>query len=181
MLRAEARAKELRQVRHDAETGADTGGITPEEEAAFEALVAVFDEPAAEPQRPKDDTGAADPGASYRGVDLTLIRKPPTAGPAGPTTRSGPRDWSAADEADEAFVPPEPMPMPEVDTATKFAWVAVLGGPALLLFLAVFEPDELTGWPAVLGVLLFVGGFITLVTRMRDNDEDDDNDDGAVV
>ncbi len=64
----------------------------------------------------------------------------------------------------------------------KFAWLAVLGGPALLLVDAVVW-REISGWPAWVGITAFLGGFVTLVARMKDRDEDEpeDPDHGAVV
>ncbi|MBW1601660.1 hypothetical protein JJV70_05950 [Streptomyces sp. JJ66] len=97
---------------------------------------------------------------------------------------AGPRDWKAAEpSADEDhFIPPEPPPLPRPDTTTKFAWLAVLGGPALLLAAVLLQWD-FTWWISVLGVGGFLGGFATLVTRLRDGDEDDWDDPGrgAVV
>ncbi|MFE1290126.1 hypothetical protein [Streptomyces sp. NPDC058751] len=101
----------------------------------------------------------------------------------------GPRDYHAPepseddfDEDDEGhFVPPEPPPLPAADTTAKFAWLGVLGGPALLL-LAVLLGWDMTWWLTTLGIGGFLGGFATLVTRMKDDDEDhDDPGRGAVV
>ncbi len=76
---------------------------------------------------------------------------------------------------------PEPPPLPEADTTTRFAWVAVLGGP-LLLLLAVLLDWDMTWWLTTLGVGGFLGGFATLVVRMNDGDEDEDDPGrGAVV
>jgi hypothetical protein len=87
---------------------------------------------------------------------------------------SGPRDWEAAEDEDEGhFVPPEPPPLPQTDLTTKLAWVAVLGGP-LLLIGAVLLQTEMTWWLATLGIGGFLGGFGTLVARMRDDDDDDE-------
>ncbi|WEB43034.1 hypothetical protein MOV08_29755 [Streptomyces yunnanensis] len=102
----------------------------------------------------------------------------------------GPRDWTPEkpsdddfDETDEGhFTPPEPPPLPQADTTTKFAWIAVLGGPLLLLGMVVFQ-QPLTWWAAVLGIGGFLGGLATLFARMA-NDRDDDDDmpgGGAVV
>jgi hypothetical protein len=99
----------------------------------------------------------------------------------GPVT--GPRDWEAAeDEEDDHFVPPEPPPLPQTDLTTKLAWVAVLGGP-LLLIGAVLLQFEMTWWLATLGIGGFLGGFGTLVARMRDDEDDEwpDPGSGAVV
>ncbi|MER6145552.1 hypothetical protein ABT174_36970 [Streptomyces sparsogenes] len=101
----------------------------------------------------------------------------------------GPRDWEPAepsdddfDETDEGhFVPPEPPPLPESDTTARFAWLGVLGGPLLLLGVVLFQV-ELTWWITTLGVGGFLGGFTTLVLRMKDDDEEDDDPGrGAVV
>jgi hypothetical protein len=102
----------------------------------------------------------------------------------------GPRDWSGAepsdddfDETDEGhFTPPEPPPLPKADTTTKFAWLAVLGGPLLLVAMVIFQ-QPVTWWITVLGIGGFLGGFATLVARMKNDDEDDDHlpGGGAVV
>ncbi|MFE6486011.1 hypothetical protein ACFVGN_24195 [Streptomyces sp. NPDC057757] len=102
---------------------------------------------------------------------------------------SGPRDFRSPepteddfDEDDEGhFVPPEPPPLPAADTTAKFAWLAVLGGPVLLL-LAILLGWDMTWWLATLGIGGFLGGFATLVTRMKSDDEDEDDPGrGAVV
>ncbi|MFD7666716.1 hypothetical protein [Streptomyces sp. NPDC059788] len=102
----------------------------------------------------------------------------------------GPRDWSAAeasdddlDDTDEGhFVPPEPPPLPSADVTAKFAWLAVLGGP-LLLVLMVLLQQPVTWWITLLGIGGFLGGFATLVARMKHDDEDDEDlpGGGAVV
>ncbi|MFB7500628.1 hypothetical protein ACFC09_39140 [Streptomyces sp. NPDC056161] len=120
-----------------------------------------------------------------------------TKGPAGPLGGSvsfapgvgGPRDYSPPepsdsdfDEDDEGhFVPPEPPPLPATDTTARFAWLGVVGGPILLL-VAVLLGWDMTWWLATVGIGGFLGGFVTLVTRMRtDDDENDDPERGAVV
>ncbi len=102
----------------------------------------------------------------------------------------GPRDWSPAEPSDDDFdasdeghfVPPEPPPLPHADTTARFAWLAVFGGPLLLLLMVVLR-QEITWWIATLGVGGFLGGFATLVARMRDDEDEEDEDPGrgAVV
>ncbi|MFJ5800397.1 hypothetical protein [Streptomyces decoyicus] len=102
----------------------------------------------------------------------------------------GPRNWTAAeasdddfDETDEGhFTPPEPPPLPEADVTTKFAWLAVIGGPMLLVAMMLLQ-QPVTWWITVLGIGGFLGGFATLVARMKKDDEDDDDlpGSGAVV
>lgn len=144
-----------------------------------------------------------DPGG---GTDTLEPERPPLGGSVSFAPGIGPRDYQLADEAasppagkdakdgaggkkggaaradDEGhFVPPEPPPLPEADTTTRFAWLAVLGGP-LLLLLAVLLGWEMTWWLTTLGIGGFLGGFATLVARMNDGDEDDEDPGrGAVV
>ena len=85
------------------------------------------------------------------------------------------------DDPHDHFVPPEPPPLPVTDTVTRFAWVGLVAGPLFLIL------GTLLGWPvdgvaAFLAVGAFVGGFVTLVARMKDRPSiDDSGDDGAVV
>ncbi|EGX60409.1 hypothetical protein SZN_07949 [Streptomyces zinciresistens K42] len=101
----------------------------------------------------------------------------------------GPRDYSVAEPSEDDFetddeghfVPPEPPPLPAADATAKFAWLAVVGGPVLLL-IAVLLGWEMTWWLTTLGIGGFIGGFATLVMRMKADDEDDgDPGRGAVV
>ncbi|MFD4034919.1 hypothetical protein ACFWVP_31545 [Streptomyces sp. NPDC058637] len=105
---------------------------------------------------------------------------------------AGPRDYEVAeaaegdgddpDDSEEGhFVPPEPPPLPEADVTAKFAWLAVVGGPVLML-VAVLLQWEMTWWLTTLCIGGFLGGFATLVARMPQDDEDDDiPGSGAVV
>ncbi|WP_030664582.1 hypothetical protein [Streptomyces rimosus] len=102
----------------------------------------------------------------------------------------GPRDWSAKEASDDDFdgtdeghfEPPEPPPLPKADVTAKFAWIAVLGGP-LLLVLMVLLQQPVTWWITLLGIGGFLGGFATLVARMKHDDEDEEDlpGGGAVV
>lgn len=168
------------------------------------------DPPGARPYRPVEDlalpeTDTTEDGADAKGATDDKDGKDAADGkdpkdgkgePAGPLGSSvsfapgvGPRDYTAPepsdddfDEDDEGhFVPPEPPPLPAADTTAKFAWLGVVGGPILLL-LAVLLGWDMTWWLATLGIGGFLGGFVTLVTRMKtDDDGDDDPGRGAVV
>ena len=80
----------------------------------------------------------------------------------------------------EGFVPPEPPPLPRGDLVGWMAWIGVIAGPLFLLVVVL-------GWRSAPQLLIvaalgaFVGGFITLVSRMPKNRDDDDYSDGAVV
>lgn len=98
---------------------------------------------------------------------------------------TGPRDYKLTEpgEEEDHFVPPEPPPLPKLDPAAKLAWLAVLGGPAIL-FSAVLLQMPINWWMITLGVGGFLGGFGTLVYRLGDDRDDDGFDDpgrGAVV
>ncbi|WP_052865802.1 hypothetical protein [Streptomyces niger] len=100
----------------------------------------------------------------------------------------GPRDWSAAEPSDEDFdeddeghfTPPEPPPLPQADVTTKFAWIALLGGPLLLILVMVFQ-QPVTWWITTLGIGGFLGGFATLVARMKSDDDDEPRPGGGAV
>jgi len=168
-----------------------------DEEAAWAAIVAGYGD------EPKDPPGAK----PFKSVeDLALLEaqtnddapeapqeKPASDKPLGGSVTFapgvGPRDYSPAEAADDDlgeddeghFVPPEPPPLPEADTTAKFAWLGVVGGPVLLL-LAVLLGWDMTWWLATIGIGGFLGGFATLVMRMRTDEEgDDDPGRGAVV
>lgn len=195
-----------------AEHEESSGGVPPlDEEAAWAAIVAGYgqepaDPPGARPFRPienlmlpeedveplspsSDDDPAdpadpADPPAAPGPLGSSVVFAPGVGvGGAGAGAGAGPRDHSPPDpdELDEGhFVQPEPE-LPEADTTTKFAWLAVVGGPVLLL-VAVLLQWDMTWWLTTLGIGGFLGGFATLVARMsQGDDEDDDPGRGAVV
>ncbi|MFI9820636.1 hypothetical protein ACIHFC_09240 [Streptomyces sp. NPDC052013] len=176
-----------------------------DEDAAWAAIVAGYgeeppDPPGAKPFKSVEDLALLEPDTNGEGaVDGEAPHKAEgeaESGPAKPLGSSvafapgiGPRDYSVPepsdddlDESDEGhFVPPEPPPLPEADVTAKFAWLGVLGGPVLIL-LAVLLGWEMTWWLTTLCIGGFLGGFATLVMRMRtDDDEDDDPGRGAVV
>ncbi|MFI5524078.1 hypothetical protein [Streptomyces platensis] len=180
-----------------------------DEEAAWAEIVAGYGE---QPSFPAGGGDSGDEAAEQAGADGTAEKPEAaapseTAGKDGPGAKdgpgdaarpgsflvyapgAGPRDWKAAeasdddfDEGDEGhFTPPEPPPLPKADVTAKFAWLAVIGGPLLLVAMVLLQ-QPVTWWITVLGIGGFLGGFATLVARMKDDDEDDDlPGSGAVV
>jgi hypothetical protein len=64
---------------------------------------------------------------------------------------------------------------------TRYGWIALLGGCLLLLVPALLGRTLSNGWLLV-AVAGIIGGFITLVMRMKDSPPTDSGpDDGAVV
>ncbi|MEV6929248.1 DUF308 domain-containing protein [Dactylosporangium sp. NPDC051485] len=83
-------------------------------------------------------------------------------------------------EEEEGYTPPPPPPLPRVAPATIAAVLALAAGLVLL-----FWPDLLplgSQTTLFLGFAGVLGGFVTLVLRLRPGDEeDDDPDNGARV
>ncbi|MGW2176977.1 hypothetical protein ACWCXX_02565 [Streptomyces sp. NPDC001732] len=177
-------------------------GPALDEDAAWKAIVAGYgeeppDPPGAKPFRSVEDLALLeDDRPDVLDPDKGLGKKSPKP-PEKPLGSSvvfapgvgGPRDYEVAepkdddlDESDEGhFVPPEPPPLPEADVTAKFAWLAVVGGPVLML-IAILLRWDMTWWLTTVCVGGFLGGFVTLVARMEDDDEDDDDPGrGAVV
>ncbi|GAA3859925.1 hypothetical protein [Streptomyces sedi] len=143
-----------------------------DEEAAWAEIVAGYGEEPADP-----------PGHWPSVEDVEPVNR--VAAADGPTRErlgdDGPRDWVAEEDEDEGhFEPPEPPPLPETDLTTKVAWLAVLGGPLLLVFTVLLQ-QRMTWWVVTLGVGGFLGGFATLVSRMRSDEDWQDPGNGAVV
>ena len=79
------------------------------------------------------------------------------------------------------YVPPAPPPLPRPVGVVGAAWVALLGGPSVLLVATVLGWDLPVLVTAVC-VLGFVGGLVFLITQLDDGrDEADGWDNGAQV
>ncbi|MFF1478821.1 hypothetical protein ACFVYD_14815 [Streptomyces sp. NPDC058301] len=196
-----------RGARPVAEHDADREPQPIDEEAAWAAIVAGYGEEPSDPPGTKPFKSVEDLALLEGDRNGTPGTPEPPAAPAAPEPPEppepkplgssvvfapgvgGPRDFSVAEPADSDlddvdeghFVPPEPPPLPETDVTAKFAWLGVIGGPLLMLLAAVLQ-WEFTWWLTTLGVGGFIGGFGTLVARMsQDDEEDDDPGRGAVV
>ncbi|MGH8776432.1 MAG: hypothetical protein ACRDWI_15130 [Jiangellaceae bacterium] len=138
--------------------------MSRDDEQVWADLVESFNAPPGtdEPQWPAaEDVGPDDSGAEE-----------PVADAPAPTQ-------ALAEDADDHFVPPPPPPLPRGDRVSRLAWIAVLGVPVFLV-LAVAVGWRLSSWLSALAVGVLIGGFATLVARMRGRDPYDP-DDGAVV
>jgi hypothetical protein len=186
----------------EATAAAGDAGEPVDEDAVWAAIVAGYgteppDPPGARPFKPIEDlalpdldtdvseTNGSEPGSGKTGKPATPLGSSVSFAPG----VGGPRDYSPSEpsepsdgDADEEghFVPPEPPPLPEADVTAKFAWLAVIGGPVLML-LAVLLGWQMTWWLTTVCVGGFLGGFGTLVMRMQGDDDDDDPGRGAVV
>lgn len=117
-----------------------------------------------------------DPGepATPTGLPGGLVDGRSISGYADPLSDSSDYD----DGAD--YAPPIPPPIPRpTDRLTTAAWIAVIGGPVLLILVHLIGLSSF--WTAV-GLAAFIAGFAALVARMDDGPRSDDgSDDGAVV
>ncbi|MFE4614811.1 hypothetical protein ACFRJ7_01740 [Streptomyces sp. NPDC056747] len=177
-----------------AKPGGKTGPGTPADPAAdsgTETGTASGTASESAPESAPESGGESEPGAGTDAEASVETDRKPEAGAEKPALGSsvvfapgvrpsGPRDYSPAepeegpDGAEEGhFVPPEPPPLPEADATTKFAWLGVVGGPVLML-VAVLLQWDMTWWLTTLCVGGFLGGFATLVGRMKHDDDDDD-------
>ncbi|WP_069885579.1 hypothetical protein [Streptomyces luteocolor] len=206
MAEHEADREESREPEKSPEDRAPRDGVPLDEEAAWQAIVAGYgeepaDPPGAKPFKSVEDLALLEPETNGPGQDGPGAGKG-GAGKDGGTDKplgssvsfapgvGGPRDYSAPEPSEDDFdaddeghfVPPEPPPLPEADVTAKFAWLAVLGGP-LLILLAVLFGWQMTWWLTTLGIGGFLGGFATLVMRMNSGDDEDEDDPGrgAVV
>ncbi|HKB32202.1 MAG TPA: hypothetical protein VKD26_15370 [Streptosporangiaceae bacterium] len=171
--------------------GPDTAGREHDEEEIWRDLVSRLD-----PGRQAEDQDAtgdapwpAEENLDARSFGARVVKPadpdaPPAesapARPGEPVTAAagGP---AALDESDDHYIPPPPPPLPHLDAVTKGAWLALFGGPAYLL-VATVAGWTISAWAAFCGVAAFIGGFVTLVVRMSDEDRDDSGpDNGAVV
>ncbi len=82
-------------------------------------------------------------------------------------------------EPEEHYVPPPPPPLPRMDKQTKLSWAGVIGGPIFLILFTSLDWSPIPG-ATFLAIAAFVGGFASLVYRMK-YDDPHRGDDGAVV
>ena len=148
------------------------------EDAEWKSLVEQFNAPSA----PGHDGGETPVPRWPASEDVDkyepLIDVPASLPPAEKTADEEPA--KKADDPHDHFVPPEPPRGPRLDWISRIAWLGLIGGPLLLIAAAVL--DFGTGRITTLAVVGFIGGFLTLVIRMKDRlPPDDTPDDGAVV
>jgi hypothetical protein len=154
------------------------------EDAEWKSLVEQFNAPSA----PGHDGGDTPVPRWPASEDVDDKYEPLIDVPAGLIVGDGPDGEEEADNppprrADDPhdhFIPPEPPRGPRLDWISRIAWLGLIGGPLLLIAAAVL--DFGTGRITTLAVIGFIGGFLTLVIRMKDRlPPDDTPDDGAVV
>lgn len=165
----------------------DIDGEVSGDEAAWRDLIARFDEadPSADqapwpdredlPSRPapatpvvRQDQPGEQPAGSALPPDRTRVIRP----------AGDPRSYSPAEEEDEPYVPAKLPPPAKLDPIAKAAWAGLIAGPGYLLLSSLLH-WSIPGPAAFAAVAAFIAGFVTLVVRLGDHRDDDD--DGAVL
>jgi hypothetical protein len=191
--------RDLSETGGPAGSGEPTAGHEPAEaevdERAWAQIMAAWEAPAMDPvprwpasedvEQPTETGGNAGPDGDEfdMGTGAVPGREPRIRRPRLRGDRFGVAGAGelSGHEPDEHFQPPDPPPVPTASAVSRLAWAGVLGGPAFIV-LAALAQLQLHGWWALMPLLAFVAGFVTLVVRMRDRpDEPDNPDDGAVV
>lgn len=142
-----------------------------------------------EPARPGgDNSGDDDFDRIVAGLELSMPEDlEPPSGPAAEEPDVFDPKFSDPVEPDpetdtgaEGFVPPDPGPLPPLDTVSRGAWAVLFGAPAVLLVAVVLAwqlPQVVTG----LLVLGFVGALVLLLVKRGNDSRGDDPDEGAVL
>ncbi|BEP15413.1 hypothetical protein acdb102_37240 [Acidothermaceae bacterium B102] len=153
-------------------------GVTSEDEV-FDQLVAMFhtSSPVDAPWPATEELGTTTRTPTW------TTRRSITARQSTPAPEVTPDEPALPEHVerylDEHFVPAPPPPLPKLHGVTILAWALIgLGILAIAFHNAI--PADFSQGSNYLAALAIVGGFFTLVYRMRDNDHDDDGD-GAVV
>lgn len=168
------------------EASAERAGVViarSSEDAEWKALVAQFDEAPAGESPGDTGTATVPRWPAIEDLDIETDRSEPVRISDDEPDREPEPKPRAADAKDphEHYIPPEPPRGPRLDWISRLAWAGVLGGPLILVLVALLDigsGSRLT----LLGALGFAAGFLTLVIRMKDRlPADEGGDDGAVV
>ena len=171
-------------------------------DAQFDAIVARWDDDAPQPPKPRtvqDITTAyaalsraePDPATQPSPDEDAVPAAPAGAGdapaasdePVEPVEPVEPQSWRQGPsiDAEEDHFEPGPVRLPPgEDLGYWGALIGLVGGPLLLLWVALASPFH-AGWWILGGIALFLGGFGLLVLRQPAHRDPFDDDDGARV
>ena len=176
----------LRQLAADERRAADEeqqragAGNEPEVEAEWARIVAAFHtevEPGATPW-PEAEALAAqpEPPAPRRLVDGRATTEPSLLDGLDTFGADLPDD----DDEEEGYTPPPPPPLPRVSRYAVAGVLAIVVG--VIMFIAPGLVPIGEDMSMVIGFLMIIAGFVTLIWRLRSGDDEDyDPDDGARV
>ncbi len=148
---------------------------SPQTELELEASAEGAGQPASTPADPDPEAAHTARLSALFSPENSLVEPAPLV-PAEPVADPAAFVDSWHDEGH--FVPPPPPDLPEGTPVTRLGWAGLLGGPTILILLA------LTGWhaPRVVAIgagLITLAGFLTLVWHLPDSRPDSGWDDGA--
>lgn len=147
----------------------------------FDAIVGDWDVPI----EPEPD-GAPEPASGIRSLPVAPGVDAPWRGSTGSlldgVLAAGVDDDEDGAAHDAEFVPPRPALPLASDTGFWVATIGLVAGPALLLWVAFFDPGA-SPWWMWLGIALAAAGFGVMVMRQPRHRQpiDDDHPDGARV
>jgi hypothetical protein len=150
------------------------------DDAAWQEIVASLRRPG--PQGPipwPDAENVTQQQAPSTGTDGPhAVARPPATAPSAPPERPA---TFPDDPDDEHFVPEPPPPVP-VPTGPSAYGIAALIAGSIVLLVSTMAGDQVSPTLLVLAIAAIVGGFVTLVARMRAGPPTDSgSDDGAVI
>jgi hypothetical protein len=162
-------------------------------DAIFADIVAHLNDAAVEPERegkrsaeggtaaaPDESADAAEDSATDQrpGESWSPVNQPPVLPlPGHPEALPTPQGWRAyevGDDSEEHFQPPPVAPLPVGDLQFWGILAGMVGGPLLLLYLILFNRDAGSSW-ILTSIVMSVGGFALLVSRLPGDREDDDD------
>ena len=155
-----------------------------DEEAAWASIIAGYHvsvDPTAVPWPEAEDvetSGTAAADMETEPAPRTSIRRAPDQIEQaslldGLDTFGGP---VADEDEDEGYTPPPPPPLPRLSAMTAGALIALVAGLVLFFWPALLPLSQTTTLFVAFGLVL--GGFVTLIWRLRPGDDEDEHDDG---
>jgi hypothetical protein len=158
------------------------GGSQSEVDAEWARIIAGFHS-TAEPTWPSAESlDTARPAPTMPSAtditNITLNRRRTDPPPPPPEAFD---DLDDSDEDEERYIPPPPPPLPHISKYAIAGIIGIIGGFILFLRPSLLPIDR--DFVTLIGFSAVIGGAVTLVWRLRSGDEDDDfdDDDGAVV
>lgn len=152
---------------------------------AYAALTRAEPDPATRPDTDEDPEAVTSPDgvAGDKRTEPAAVTPAPAPAPPSDAEPAEPESWRqgpSIDAEDDHFEPGPVQLPPGEDIGYWGAILGLVGGPLLLLWVALASPFH-AGWWILGGIALFLGGFGLLVLRQPAHRDPFDDDDGARV